>query len=509
MSNKLEDMEKVYSEEANGHEHLKYFESEDGKKKHVEYAFSESQQEVWESWVSAEHQIVDFRAGYGSGKSVCGARVLIRSAWEISNSRWLCMAESFSEGWETTYRILLEQLPACDADNPEESPIVEEYRNHEKKYLKFTNGSKIILGSAEKSDRHKGDEYAGIWCDEVALYNIDLYNLMDMLLSRLRSSKPPLTCLWTTTTNPKNPHNDYYYISEIGEYQGQEIHWDIKTVKANTLNNPFISEDAKEMLRKTHEGNESQGLKGDFADPSGQVFSKFNRTDNVIDEVYELDKEAEDPEYDEDKVYIDPNWRAYGYDAGWDDARVILEVGRTQYNQLVVLDEFYQHESMVDEAVNWLKRKPSGVIYSEHEKEHMARFRRNLSGFRPELAEKGQQFGIEEVQERFGVDHTGRVGLFIHSRCTNTLREIDNYNEVGGANDDHAMDSLRYVVATLADRVTRQREAQKGSTGGKRSSVRTSKGKRRNLNESRKRARDRIRGRRNNGPDPMDEGLDN
>lgn len=482
-----EGMELVHSEEINGITHMEYYEDENGNK-HVEYALWEAQAKAVQRWLNGRNQIVDLRCGYGAGKSYAGARGIIRGAWDLPGSRWLCMAESYSEGWETTYRILLEQLPLYDGEDPESSPLVEEYRNHKEKYVKLVNGSKIILGSAQESDKHKGDEYSGIWADEVALYGTNLWDLSDMLLSRLRADEGPLSMLWTTTTNPTHPHNDYYELAELGnDENGDPCPWDIHTVQANTLENPFLSDAARENLKRTHKHNPEQGLRGGFAAVDGQVYPEFNKSTHVVSS--------------EDVEVVD-GWRMYAYDAGYGDARVVLEIGRTAYNQLVIVDEFYEYESLVSDAVEWLESKPSGTIYSEHEPEHMERFRRELEGFVVRKAEKKIDYGIDKVKERLTEDHTDRVGLLVHERCRNTIEEFQNYTNVGGSSEqDHAMDCVRYAVATSSGNVPQTGEESESrtvsvSTSSVPSRINRGDGSSRSRNSKDNRARERERHRR-------------
>ena len=143
--------------------------------------------------------------------------------------------------------------------------------------------------------------------------------------------------------------------------------------------------------------------------------------------------------------------RVYGYDHGWDDPRVVLEVGFTEYDQLAVLDEFYKSGVEYDRAIKWLQTndKPQGTVYSEHEPEHQRAFRR--AGYRVDPANKDLDEGIPAVRDRLDWrdDPQGRPGLLLSDRCVETIRELMDYQEeeVGtSAAVDHSCDSLRYLV---------------------------------------------------------------
>lgn len=94
---------------------------------------------------------------------------------------------------------------------------------------------------------------------------------------------------------------------------------------------------------------------------------------------------------------VEAGWRVYGYDAGWNDPRVVIEVGKTPAGQLVALGEFYEQETHVDDAIGWLADRPTGRIYAEHVPGEIERLRRE-TGHRVERAEKDLDLGLP----RFG-----------------------------------------------------------------------------------------------------------
>lgn len=99
----------------------------------------------------------------------------------------------------------------------------------------------------------------------------------------------------------------------------------------------------------------------------------------------------------------------FGYDAGWSDPRVLLEIGKTGYGQLVVLDEYHESNSHVDDAIRWLQghNKPQRTIFAEHEPSDIERFRN--AGWRTVKAAKSLDAGIAEVKKRLRVEGSGDV----------------------------------------------------------------------------------------------------
>lgn len=145
------------------------------------------------------------------------------------------------------------------------------------------------------------------------------------------------------------------------------------------------------------------------------------------------------------------DFRIYGYDAGWNDPRVLLEIGRTEYDQYVVIDEYHESESHVEDTVAWLKQndKPEGTIYSEHNPGDIDKF--NTTRWPAEQADKALDGGIDEVRKHFEDDHTGEPGLLISDRCEHLINELQGYKEehVGTSQAvDHCSDGLRYCLYT-------------------------------------------------------------
>jgi hypothetical protein len=179
------------------------------------------------------------------------------------------------------------------------------------------------------------------------------------------------------------------------------------------------------------------------------VYSSFSRETHVIPH-----REAYDRIDDTDE------WRIYGYDAGWNDPRVMLEIGRTSYDQFVVLDEFHARGSHVEDAIDWLQRhnKPRGYIYCEHEPSEIQKFAH--AGWNAIRAEKSIDAGISEVRRRLEYEESradgstdGQAGLLVSESCENLIREFLGYKEehVGtSAAVDHALDALRYAIASDA-----------------------------------------------------------
>jgi hypothetical protein len=257
-----------------------------------------------------------------------------------------------------------------------------------------------------------------------------------MLLSRQRTQAGPNVTLWTSTGNGYNQF--YEFVEKQETPDGDPIPARITNILADSRENPFLSE--KEKLIRQFEGTsaEQQGLAGGFAAAEGLVYDRFSREHHVIP-----GREAQE------RVRRTHDWRIYGYDHGWNDPRAVVEIGKTPHDQYVVLDLFYETETSVEDAIEWLQsnEKPRGMLYAEHEPEHYQKFRQ--AGYRVTAAAKDLDEGIPVVRDLLTRDNTGKPGLLVSDSCTPLIQEFFGYQEdhVGKAQaTDHALDALRYAV---------------------------------------------------------------
>lgn len=407
--------------------------------------------------------IVGALGGYRSGKTTVGARWVLSQASALAGTRWLVMGQDFAKAKKTTFKVLYQNLPGENThiltsryNGVESSPLVEDF-NRQDMILTLPNDAQIVLGSADDPGRHAGDEFHGAWLDEPSLYGHDLHQIRRMVGSRL-SAGPPAVQLWTFTGNGYNA--TYDIMRRRVDEEDEPLGANIKEIRLSNQQNPFITPASKRKLRRQYEGThlEEQGLFGGYAAARGLVYQGFRRPDHVI------------PAREAWSIIDETNrWRLYGYDAGWKDPRVVLELGRTPYGQLVVVAEYYREESHVKHAVKWLSgslpeavESPEGVMWCEHEPADIHKFRQ--AGYRAFNADKSLDLGIPAVRRRLGTDSRGKVGLLVSDACDNLIREFQNYKEemVGKSSaEDHALDSLRYAVVGHDEKT---RESEDGSS---------------------------------------------
>jgi len=421
----------------------------------VEYKWTNYQAHVRDTLEAGDADLVALRTGYGGGKSRCGGQWIHRGAVADTEGvgESLVLAQDYQKGKSTTYSVFFKILPGEDTNpfkdgDPENSPIVETWHSNDKR-LVYVTGHVAWLGGADKWNRFAGGEYCRIWCDEVGHYppNTDLYELHEMLITRQRTEVGPNTTLWTSTGNG---FNQFYDITERQvTADDEELPWadQMEVVVASTEHNTLLPPDGLEKIRRQFKGTarEEQGLHGGFAAAEGLVYDGFTRNTHVAPADDLADRLVE-------------GRAIYGYDAGWNDPRVVVDVRQTHTGQWVVWDHYYQTESRLAEVVDpddalegnraWMLGRPDGPVYAEHEPSHIQQFRK--AGWSAVKAEKSLDGGIDHVRDRLSTDE-GRPGLVVTERCTDLIQEFLSYKEehVGknGAKD-HALDALRYALFT-------------------------------------------------------------
>jgi len=414
----------------------------------LDYKWTDYQAHVRDELEDGDHDLVVLRIGYGGGKSRCGAQWIHRGGITdtTGTGESLVLAQDYEKGKSTTYSVFFKTLPGEDTNpfkdgNPENSPIVAKYNKNDK-MLRYVTGHVTWIGGADKWSRFAGGEYCRIWCDEAAHYppTTSLHDLHEMLVTRQRTDVGPNSTLWTSTGNG---FNEYYDITERrvqpdGDGGKEDLPWAdrLYVVTASTEDNVLLPEDGFEKIRRQFEGTprEKQGLHGGFAAAEGLVYDQFSRSTHVI--------APED-------VEILPDQRMYGYDYGWKDPRVLIEYAKTPQEQFVAWDCYYEHGQPVEDAIAWLQDtdKPVGPIYSDHDPEHIDKFRQ--AGYPAEAATKDLDEGITEVQEVLKIDPDVGPGLLVVDGLVELVQEFQSYKEddVGTSRaDDHCLDVTRYAI---------------------------------------------------------------
>ena len=135
------------------------------------------------------------QAGRGFGKSRLGAEWLLKDAWQDPKG----LPRSIIAPTQQDVRLvcfegesgLLSVAPPECIQNYNRSELV----------VTMRNGCVIRGFSAEKPERLRGPQSAGMWCDEIAAWGKDAEDVWDMAMFGLRLGENP-RIVWTSTPKP-------------------------------------------------------------------------------------------------------------------------------------------------------------------------------------------------------------------------------------------------------------------------------------------------------------------
>jgi len=224
-------------------------------------------------------------------------------------------------------------------------------------------------------------------------------------------------------------------------------------------NNPHLSRDDIEEARRTlSKATFEQEYGATFTFSSGQVYKEF---------------EASIHEISEDKLKIDPDWRRFrSIDFGYENPFVCLFIAVDPEDRVIIYDEYYQRHKTMEQHASFLLEEeqksnlvpPSNGRTEKHDNSlyEFTTCDPSAASARATLFEKGIVTiaprsnilqGLELVRRQLRVREDGKPGLYISSKCVNTIKEFNLYSypdkmdtEEPDKENDHAMDSLRYFL---------------------------------------------------------------
>ena len=423
----------------------------------------EAQRRAIETTNQEHTDIAAFLAGYGSGKTLLGARWLIKQALEHDSSRFLALGIDFQKARDTTFRVLFEQLPGdrtgiftSSFNGPEQSPLVSDY-NRQDHRLTLVNDTVIKLGSADRWNRYAGDSYGGVWADEVGHYGDDLHDLLEMLGSRLRGVGGPQTQLWTLTGNGKNAAFDI--IDRGLDANGDEMGLNIETVKASTLNNPYLDESEKERFQRQY-GNtsrEGQALHGGFASGEGNLLNRDQLS--FIDESNYDGGENFIFHIGVDLAYVESKAKANESDS---DYTAAVLVGHDRSNGTAyVLDVKRERGMSLRQSISWLSkfaaRVPQPTIKIEDvaaQKYLIQEAKREVQGTIQSVS-PGNQSKQERITDMSVLFERGDVKLFNSSVDENLGYDsrhrpfVREWVEFGSGSSPDLLDACYYALQNV------------------------------------------------------------
>ena len=211
------------------------------------------QRQIWAS----RARVRLFIGGVGSGKSHAGAVEVLR---QPARSNGLVIAPTFRMLRDATLRSLRQILGRM---------IVDESKMQMN--LTLSNGTTIMLRSADTPDRLRGPNVGWVWLDEAAQMNADAWLIA---LGRLREQP---SRAWVTTT-PQG-ENWVYDVAQLARDNP-----DYEVVHATTHSNPYLPPGFVQTLAQNYTSDyAAQEIEGQFLKSGGAIFHRdwFNLVTEV------------------------------------------------------------------------------------------------------------------------------------------------------------------------------------------------------------------------------------
>ena len=226
-------------------------------------------------------------------------------------------------------------------------------------------------------------------------------------------------------------------------YNFQEKDDNYKSFHFTSYDNPHIPKE--EIDREKNSKPEdvfAQEFLADFRKSSGLVYKEFNRGQHVYKD------EDRDDGFGSPGATIE---RLVGIDWGFTNPAAIYLIEKTADNRFYVSKEYYKSQKTTPELIEYISTLNGNKFYPDPaEPDRNEELRR--AGLIPREVSKDIEAGINAIRELLKTNR-----LYIHASCVNLISEFETYsyperqlnkneNENPIKENDHALDSIRYVL---------------------------------------------------------------
>lgn len=436
--------------------------------------------EVTLTWRPLRHQVIPtgdwttavLYGGRGVGKTWNGCRWLLTQALTYPNTMWLAVGRTWSEA----LRILAEGDGGFrwhlvgDVDNGRPSlEFTLEGGSWETAFkrtpgqmeLRFSNGSRIRLASADQPKSLRGTNAHGALADEVAFWDEESYHMLRLAVRLPLPDGTPARVLCATTPNGRN----FFYtlfldVEKLPQpglaFVGGADHGRLPPAPPpSSLDNPHTDDAWRASLLATYEGTDlgRQEIYGEVLTPAGSVFKELS----VIRHTRaRLEKWPSPVEFEETIV---------GLDLGAENPTAAVVLARAGDRWHVVAEAVAP--CATPEAVRDLlsplieEWQPHVIVSDTNYPQTTTALRRWGLPIQDADKRAGSVVdGIRAVQSLLAGDRL----VFDENACPTMWRELLGYRWAVGSDsqplvperpvkkDDHTVDALRYAVASTTRR---------------------------------------------------------
>ena len=350
--------------------------------------------------------------GAGSGKSYSTAQHIILRALEEKGKRFLITRKTLPALRMSCLQLVKDLLSEYEIPYEFNKSISE----------MWIGDNQILFKSLDNPEKIKSSEFNYIWAEEATELTHQDYLQLRL---RLRRKNEVNNQMFMTL----NPIDQFHWIrTQILDTPGI----DTASLQSNYKMNPFLPDEYIEQLEGLAEIDENYYriyALGEWGVLQNLIYSNWD----VVDKMPE--------DYDE---------VIYGLDFGYVNPTVLLEI-RIKENEIWVREIIYQSHLTNAELIDLLKEKidRSVSIYADSaEPQRIEEIYQ--AGFNIYSSEKNVQFGINRVKQ---------YKLHILEDSVNLIKEIRSYKwkedkegrilEEPVKFNDHAMDAMRYALASI------------------------------------------------------------
>lgn len=358
-------------------------------------------------------EILLLYGGAGSGKSYSTAIWLLEKALKERNKRFLITRKTLPSLKVSCLQLFRELLSKYNLS----------YEFNKSELEMVINTNQILFKSLDNADKIKSAEFNYIWAEEATELTHQDYLQLRLRLRR----KNDLNNQIITTFNPI----DQFHWLKTKVLDREKV----SSFQSNYKMNPFLSREYIEQLEGLAEVDENYYriyALGEWGVLKNLIYSNWD----VVDKTPET--------YDE---------IVYGLDFGYINPTCLVEV-RIKENEVWARELVYQSHLTNSDLIEIMKDKidKGKAIYADSaEPQRIEEIYQ--AGFNVYPSEKNVQFGINRVKQ---------YKLHILEDSVNLIKEIRSYKwredkegrilEEPVKFNDHAMDAMRYALASLQNR---------------------------------------------------------
>ena len=350
--------------------------------------------------------------GAGSGKSYSTAQHVILRALEENNKRILITRKTLPALRVSCLQLMKDLLSEYEIP----------YELNKSELEMRIGNNQILFKSLDNPEKIKSSEFNYIWAEEATELTHQDYLQLRLRLRRKNELKNQLIMTL-------NPIDQFHWIrTQVLDAPGEEI----ASFQSNYKMNPFLSKEYIEQLEGLAEVDENYYriyALGEWGVLQNLIYSNWD----VVDKTPET--------YDE---------IVYGLDFGYINPTCLVEV-RIKENEVWARELVYQSHLTNSDLIEIMKDKidKGKAIYADSaEPQRIEEIYQ--AGFNIYPAEKSVKFGIDKVKQ---------YKLHILEDSINLIKEIRSYKwkedkegrilEEPVKFNDHAMDAMRYALASL------------------------------------------------------------